>query len=141
MSWRETWRETVESFLREVRDPDQPAPGPSTLDPLAGAIAAARAEVRDLERDLAASRTRADAEAESAAVCERRRDQATRIGDEDTAQLAARFGRRHAERLAVTRRKCEVLEDELRLARTTLTELLDLARPASDDVRAEAERR
>lgn len=137
MGWRETWRETVESFLREVRDPaDAGASGPAG-DALAAAIASARAEVRDLERDLEATRQRADAEAESAGLCERRKAQAERIGDVDTARVAARFAARHVERLGVMQRKCAVLDDELRLARTTLNELLDLARAESSDVRAD----
>jgi hypothetical protein len=134
MSWRETWRATVESFLREVRDPADPEPGRTAADPVAGAIAGARTEVRDLEEELRVTRGRADAEAESVAVCERRKAQAERTGDGETARVAERFCRRHAERLAVLRRKAQVLEDELRLARATLNELLDLARPDGDGV-------
>ena len=125
MSWRDTWRATVESLLREVRDPDEGAPAP---DPVVTAIAAARAEIVTLERDQAAAQGRLETETDAAAVCERRRDQAQRIGDADTARIAGAFARRHAMRAAVLRRKCAVLEEELTLARATLVELLDYAR-------------
>ena len=131
MSWRETWRETVESFLREVRDPADPGAAIPAADPVAGAIAGARAELRELERQLEATRARLDGETEAAAMCERRRAQAERIGDADTARVAARFGRRHADRAEVLTRKAAVLGDELALARRSLAELLDLARAES----------
>ena len=134
MTWRETWRETVESFLREVRDPAAPATGTPAADPLVAAIAGARAEVHAIERDLEVTRGRALAEEESVGVCDRRRVQAERIGDAATARVAERFGRRHVDRLAVMLRKCDVLEDELRIARTTLNELLDLARADAPEV-------
>lgn len=127
MSWRETWRETVESFLRELRDPDEAAPAVSP-DPVVAAIAAARAEVAGVERELAAAEGRLAAETESAGVCERRREQAERIGDHDTARIAGSFGRRHTMRAAVLRRKCAVLEEELVVARAALNDLLDYAR-------------
>jgi hypothetical protein len=124
MSWRETWRATVESFLREVRDPEEPA----APDPVVAAIAAARAELVALERDHAAAESRVAAETEAAAVCARRREQSQRIGDSDTARIAGTFERRHAMRAAVLRRKCVVLQEELALARATLDDLLDYAR-------------
>ena len=46
MGWRETWRETVESFLREVRDPGEAAGagersgGPTAADSVVAAEAA-----------------------------------------------------------------------------------------------------
>ena len=125
MSWRETWRATVESFLRELRDPDE---GPPAPDPVVSAIAAARSEIVMLERDQAEAHNRLAAETDAAAVCERRREQAQRIGDADTARIAGAFARRHAMRAAVLRRKCAVLEEELTLARAALIELLDYAR-------------
>lgn len=126
MSWRETWRETVESFLREVRDPDEPAAGAE--DPLVAAIGAARREIGELERELGGVGMRLEREQRSAQECERRREMAARIGDEETAQIADRFARGHAARADVLRRKHEVLADELALTRVVLNDLLDLAR-------------
>lgn len=134
MGWRETWRETVESFLREVRDPGEAeaaserSGGPTAADPVVAALAQARAEIAAAERELAAARAREAAEAEAAALCERRRSQAERIGDADTARIAESFRQRHAARAAVMTRKCEVLEDELALASASLNDLLDYAR-------------
>jgi len=130
MSWRETWRETVESFLREVRDPDEPT-ARREGDPVMAALAEARAEIAAAEQELARAESRAAAEAEAAEHCERRRAQALRIGDADTARVAETFRRRHAARAEVLGRKRVVLEDELSLAREALSDLLDYVRAAA----------
>jgi len=127
MSWRDTWRETVASFLREVRDP---AATPDEADPVVSAIAAARGEVAAVERELAGVEARHGHEEQAAAMCERRRTMAERIGDTDTATVAERFRRRHAERAALLSRKAAVLRDEVALARASLNDLLDYARAA-----------
>ena len=127
MSWRDTWRETVESFLREVRDPDEPVRA-EAQDALVAGIAAARREVETLDRELAVVGGRAEREARSADDCVRRREMAARVGDRETADIAERFGRRHRERADVLKRKHDVLRDELALARAVLNDLLDLAR-------------
>lgn len=127
MGWRETWRETVESFVRELRGPGEPTDAGAD-DALARAIADARAEVTAVERDLHATEDRLGEEESAAELCRRRRELAERIGDRDTAAVAARFERRHEERAALLRRKRDVLHDERGLARTELNELLDFVR-------------
>ena len=133
MNWRETWRATVESFLREVRDPAQPASS-AAPDALVGAIAAARREVAALEHELVLVAERAAGEEEAAADCARRAAQARRIADLDTAEVAERFGSQHRARAEVLMRKQAVLRDELALARAALNGLLDLARPEGLEV-------
>lgn len=131
MGWKETWRQTVESFVRELRGPDE-ASGPAVAggagDGLSRAIAAARAEASAVERELHRTEDRLSDEESAAAVCLRRRELAERIGDRDTARVAARFQNRHEERAALLRRKRDVLRDEQSLTRVELEELLDLAR-------------
>ncbi|HEX6588258.1 MAG TPA: hypothetical protein VF039_04500 [Longimicrobiales bacterium] len=132
MSWRETWRATVASFLREVRDPAQPASS-AAPDALVDAIAAARREVAALEHQIREVVERAAGEDEAAADCARRAAQARRIADHDTAVVADRFGGQHRARAEVLARKQVVLRDELGLARAALNGLLDLARPEGLD--------
>lgn len=130
MGWKETWRETVESFVRELRGAED-APGSAAGvdgDGLSRAIAAARAEASAVERELHRTEDRLLDEESAAAVCLRRREMAERIGDRDTAAVAARFQNRHEERAALLRRKRDVLRDERSLTRVELEELLDLAR-------------
>jgi len=140
MGWRETWRATVESFLREVREPAL-SPG---ADAVLTAIAAARAELTTIEQELRTVGERlAEADA-AAAVCARRQEMATRIGDGDTARLAQRFRERHEAHADVLRRKQQVLRDERALAAAALNELLDYARadatPPGEEPSAAADR-
>ena len=128
MSWRETWRATVESFLRELDGADDGMDARAPVDPIVSAIAGARAEVSSVERELASVAQRLAHEEQAAAMCERRRALAERIGDVDTAAVAERFRARHAARAAVLTRKRDVLRDELVLARSALNDLLDYAR-------------
>ena len=133
MGWRETWRETMESFVRELRADDGDAGLPGD-DPVVRAVAGARAELTAVERELSRTVERLDHEEAAAAVCARRREMADRIGDASTATVAARFQHRHEERAALLRRKRDVLRDERALARIALEELGELLRaePASD---------
>lgn len=126
MSWRETWRETVESFLRELHGLEADT-GP-VEDPLVRAIAASRAAAGSIEREIVRTRERLDEESAAVEMCARRRELAERIRDVDTAAVAGRFERRHLERAELLRRRSEVLRDELALARRELGELLELAR-------------
>ena len=127
MSWRETWRETVDSFLREVRGGEGARPGQAD-DPLLAAIGGARREIAALEQELELADARAERERSLADDCARRREQARRIGDGETAAIADRFGSRHRDRADVLMRKRRVLCEELELARAALNDLLDLVR-------------
>ncbi len=124
MGWRETWRETVESFLREVREPMLAG----HADSVVGAIAAARAELETVEQELQVVEERRAHEQDAAALCARRQEQAERIGDRATADIAKRFRARHEEHAALLQRKEAVLREELTLASATLNELLDYVR-------------
>ena len=141
MGWKETWRETVDSFVRELRGPDgAPAPDDAGIgvDGLARAIALARAEAGAVRHELERTELRLAEEERAAAVCVRRRELADRIGDSDTAAVAARFQHRHEERAALLRRKRDVLRDESALTRVELEELLDLARDVDGPIGADA---
>lgn len=136
MTWRDTWRETVESFMRELHGVEaSPAP---PGDAVVRAIANARTAAAVVERELRRTEERLAAEEEAVAVCRRRQELAERIGDRDTAGVAERFGRRHAERVAVLRRKREVLRDEHALARQELSELVELARAEVEEADVDA---
>lgn len=133
MTWRETWRQTVESFMRELRGSEVDAA--PAQDAVVRAIAEARAAVRLAERELLHVEERLARDEEAAEACRRRRELADRIGDAGTAAIAERFERRHRQRVELLRRKSAVLHDEHALARGELAELLELAR---GDVEAEA---
>lgn len=139
MGWRETWRETVESFLRELRA-DEVGGAAGAEDPAVRAVAAARAESAVIERELHRVADRLAEEEAAAGVCRRRRQLAERIGDTDTATIAARFQHRHEERAALLRRKGDLLRDERALAHIELDELMELMRTLAVDPAGPADR-
>lgn len=119
--------------MRELRGPDAPAAGDAAGGPAGGdvllrAIAAARAEAASLAGELTEARERLRREADEADECRRRRELAERIGDAETARVAARFQRSHEARVQVLGRKIDVLKDERGLALDELDELLEFAR-------------
>lgn len=77
-----------------------------------------------VEKDLARARERAAAEGREAETCRRREAMAREIGDQETADVAARFGAKHEERQRVLLEKAEALEAEARLAKSEYGDML-----------------
>lgn len=109
--WKRAWEQAVANFQRELEEDDQP-PGLRATG-MRRDLAAAQRALDRLQADIVASRTELSKEEESVITCERRAAMAERIGDVETVRLAQDYGRRHAERADILRRKVEVLQDEL----------------------------
>ena len=97
---RERVAETVDSLLRGMER--------EAVD--------AKTALDAVEKDLAQAREKAAAEGREAETCRRREQMARKIGDEETADVAARFGEKHEQRQRVFLEKAEALEAEARLA-------------------------
>lgn len=126
--WKRAWREAVENFRRELN-----GTGGDVGDVRVRArreLAAAADQLARLESDLARTRTELDADLEAERICRRREALARRIGDEETARIAAEFASRHAERAAVLKQKAEALTAE----RTLRARELDTMRAAVDEI-------
>lgn len=119
-TWKRTWRDTVERFLNEMRGSDEDV----RRDAMSDALHETRDRLREAEAQLDDAEARATEEQSAAADCVRRGEMAAKIGDEETAQVAARFAERHSQRARVLLRKREVLVEEVRLLRSDLDEML-----------------
>ncbi len=117
--FRRAWREAVDNFWREleVDDPE------GRLRGVYREVAGARNQLDELDDAIGQTRDRLTQEEEQVAACERRERLAQRIGDEETARVAAEYGARHRERAEVLRRKVEALEAERRLCARDLSEM------------------
>lgn len=131
-AWKNTWRATVESFLRERRGSDRDA----RMDAMADALHDARDRLRESEAQLDRAQAQLVREEGAAEDCRRRESMARRIGDDETAAVARSFAEGHERRAAVLRRKMDVLRDEVGLLRADLDEMLSIYRAES---RSEAE--
>ena len=127
---RAAFREAVENFKTEL-DRDQI---PETMDNLLAGMyreaTEAKAYVSRLEKDLATARARAEAEAREADVCRRRREQALRIGDDETVRVAEEFAARHEERAQVFQGKAEAILRELKVCRSDVEGMLEKIKTA-----------
>lgn len=109
--WKRAWEQAVENFQRELNTENQPAG--QRANGMRRDLAAAQRALDRLQADLTASRSELAREDEEIATCERRAAMAEKIGDVETARIAQDYGRRHADRAAILRRKVDVLQDEL----------------------------
>jgi hypothetical protein len=127
--WKRVWREAVENFHREA---GADAASGGTLDAgrrqsaMRRELSDARAELRKLENELSRAERELQEQREAEAACHRRQAQAERIGDAETARLAAAFAGRHADRGVILMRKVEVLVSE-RTVRTQDLQDMELA--------------
>lgn len=112
---RRAFKEAVDNFHQELgRDSVT-----DTVDGLLKQMEREAVEAKEAlalaEEQLAKARGRADAEAKEEAVCRRREGLARKIGDAETAEIAAKFAEKHAERRRVLARKAEAIQAEVRL--------------------------
>jgi len=119
--WKKAWQQAVQNFQRELA-----ADEPETVPHVAAMrrdVAAARNALARLSQDLADARAEAAREREEEQTCIRRQHLAERIGDRETADLAASWAERHAQKAAVLEHKAEVLAAELDLRRSELQQM------------------
>lgn len=126
-AWVEAWRQAVANFRQELSAGD----GASATE-LHREIDGARAALRQLEHELARVRHAHGAEAAELDTCRRREAMARRIGDDETADVAAAYAARHAERAAVLARKADVLAQELALRMRDVEEMKRVAQQCAE---------
>ena len=118
--WKKAWEQAVANFERELHGGDRSPGSGSRATRMRRDLETAQQVLDRLEADLVTSRRDLAAEDELLATCERRAELADRIGDIETARIARDYGRRHAERARIMRRKVEVLQDELTMRQEEL---------------------
>lgn len=137
--FRRAWREAVANFWVELEADE----GGSGSGAVYREVARARNQVDELDEALAETRQRLAEELEQVEACVRRERLARKIGDEETARLAAEYRDRHQERAEVLGRKLDALEAERRLCIRDLGEMERAlqegaavgSRPELDDLR------
>ncbi len=136
---RRAFREAVDNFHREL---DRDRLG-GTVDGLLRRMeqeaAGTLATLKGLEEQIGGVRERAERELKEAKVCRRRESLAVKIGDSETAQVAAEYAEKHEARHQVLDRKREAIEAEIRLLRSEYGEMcaeIKKARSSRDDLSA-----
>jgi hypothetical protein len=120
-SFRDAWRQAVDNFWQELHAGEGGAGAGSRA--MLAQVARARSEVARLDQQIAECQQGRDTEQAEAEVCARRERLARRIGDEETAAIAADFRVRHEERATVLASKLEALVAERRIRGRDLGEM------------------
>jgi hypothetical protein len=105
---RSAWRRAVQNFWDELQEGE----GHPQLRVMQRELASARGELRRLADERARYRNRRSHEREQEEICLRRERMAREIGDDETAEIAARYAARHRERAQILERRVELIEQE-----------------------------
>lgn len=121
---RRAFREAVDNFKEELGRDEVPEAVDRLLHAMKEETADAQADVRRLEAEVETTLKRVEREGKEAATCRRREQMAREINDEDTANLAAEYAEKHEHRREVLHQKAEALEEELKVRRGEVQEML-----------------
>ena len=126
---RHAWRQAVQNFWDEVQAGD----GHPQLRVMQRELAAARGELRRLETERGRHRNRRSHEREQEEVCLRRERMAREIGDEETADIAARYAARHRERAEILQGRVDLIAQEEALLARDVEEMERALESVQDD--------
>ena len=130
---RDAFREAVSNFKEELSRDEVPETVDRLLWGMKEEAADTQAHVRRLEAEVAAAIRVAEKESGDAATCRRREKMARKIGDEETATVAADFAVKHESRRDVIRAKADALEKEMKLRQSEVAEMLGKIKEAQKD--------
>lgn len=135
-SLRDAFREAVQNFKDELNRDEVPRTVHGTVDRLLlgmqNEIREAKARLRTLHAQAEEARAEAGRESEEESTCRRREELARRVGDEETARIAAEYAVRHARRRDVLERKAAALREEHALRAGELAEMMARLREAQE---------
>lgn len=121
---RAAFREAAENFKEELSRDEVPEAVDRLVKGMRDEVIEAKARLADLEKAIARARAEAGREKAELETCRRRERMAREIGDDETADLAAEYAEKHERRKTVLERKATALEEELRLRRAEIGEMI-----------------
>lgn len=131
----ESFRQALQDVLHRGTAPEARR---ALLSHMRDTLAQARMGIDDLRRGVEQTRQRLALEQRELATIQRRRSLAEGIGDGETVQVAERFERQHADRVAVLTQKLAAQERELALTEAEVREMTDAYKAAGRGVGAGA---
>jgi phage shock protein A len=130
---RDAFREAVDNFKEELNRDDVPEAVDRLLVGMKNEAADAQARVRQLERDVELTLEMGKRQAQEAATCRRRETMARKIGDEETADVAAEYAEKHDRKREVLEAKAHALKEELALQQGEVVEMVEKIKQAQKD--------
>ena len=120
---RDAFREALDNFNKELRRDQVPETVDGLLAGMTRELADEMALIRGLEVDLEKTVAAVAREKEAGATNRRREQMARKIGDEETAGLAARHADRNENHHLVLEKKAAAIREEIAFRRTSFEEM------------------
>jgi phage shock protein A len=121
---RQAFKEAVENFKEELNRDEVPDVVDGLLRQMQEEVTDAQAQVHTLQEQIRKALQLAELEEKEVATCRRREVMARRIGDEETARVAAEFAEKHGKRKSIQEGKALALRAELEMKRGEVEEML-----------------
>jgi phage shock protein A len=122
---RNAFREAVDNFNKELNRDDIPDVVDKLLYQMQEEITDAKAQIYTLEEQIKKALQLADLEEKEVGTCRRREEMARRIGDEDTAKVAAEFAEKHERRRAIQAQKALALKQEMEMKKAEVEDMME----------------
>jgi hypothetical protein len=121
---RNAFREALDNFNKELSRDDIPDVVDGLLRQMHQEATDAKAQLFTLEEQIRKAIQISEMEEKEAKTCRRREKMARRIGDEETAGVAAEYAEKHDKRREIQARKALALREELELKRGEVEDML-----------------
>ena len=121
---RNAFREAVDNFNKELNRDQVPDVVDGLLRQMHEEATDAKAQLYTLEEQIKKAIQLSEMEEKEAKTCRRREEMARRIGDEETASVAAEYAEKHDKRREIQARKALALREELELKRGEVEDML-----------------
>ena len=130
---RDAFREAIANFKAELnRVDDVPPTVDRLLVGMQNEVDEARETLRALHGQIEQTRAQILHESSEETTCRRREELARKVGDEETARLAAEYAVRHARRREILDRKAAALDEEHAMRAGEVAEMLARVREAQE---------
>lgn len=121
---RNAFREAVDNFNKELNRDDVPDVVDGLLKQMYHEVSDAKAQLFTLEGQIKKAIQLSEMEEKEALTCRRREEMAQKIGDEETAKVAAEFAEKHEKRREIQAKKALALRAELELKRGEVEDMM-----------------
>lgn len=121
---RHAFREAVDNFNKELNRDDIPDVVDGLLKQMYHEVSDTKAQLFTLEEQIKKAIQLSEMEEKEALTCRRREEMAQKIGDEETAKVAADFAEKHEKRREIQAKKALALRAELELKRGEVEDMM-----------------
>jgi hypothetical protein len=121
---RQAFKEAADNFKDELNRDEVPEVVDGLLRQMQEEVTDAQAQTHTLEAQIKKALQLAEMEGREVATCRRRESMAQKIGDSETAGVAAEFAEKHEKRKAIQEHKALAFREELEMKRSEVQEMM-----------------